>query len=253
MDEKLEYLNLPALREIVNSADRDILEAFKRRMDAVEYIGRYKRKNALPIEDAEREKSIIADKIHDDSLYREYEKKLLFELMSLSKSYQRRSLNVYLTGMSADDKKITAEMLERETSRQAVDTDIIIRDRAEADLAQIIENESESGYASREKEALLIVAEHGSLVVSAGAGILSGQDNVRVMRSSGYIVFLDVPLTRLLKMKYEDPRITSSDDITRLYYERIVDYKSTADIILDPEAPDFTARLIEFMRGKELL
>ena len=57
-----------------------------------------------------------------------------------------------------------------------------------------------------------------------------------------------------MKLKYnDDPRINSSDDITRLYYERIVALKSNADIILDPESPDTVAKILEFMREKAMI
>lgn len=249
-----ESMSLSELRETVNSADREILAAFIKRMDAVEYIGRYKRRNGMALEDTERERKLIEDKRLDDAPYAEYTKKLLLGLISLSKTYQRHSLNLYLTGMSAEDKAQTAASLEKETDRQAVETDVILKDRAAAAVSEIYASEGEEGYIEREREALSIAAEHGGLIVSAGADILSRADNADIMHASGYIVFLDVPLSRLVKMKFDDdPKIKNSDDITRLYYERIVTYKSTADLIIDPESPDSIARVLEFMKEKGML
>lgn len=249
-----ENMDIKGLREVINSADTEILAAFSKRMEAVKYIGRYKRRNALQIEDTEREKKLIEDKHLENTEFAEYSKKLLKGLISLSKAYQKRALNIYLTGMSEEDKHITAQMLENETSRQAVDTDVIVCDRAEATMQEIFSAEGEDGFLLREHEALTIAAEHGGLIVETGAGIFSRAENAQLMRASGYIVFLDVPLNRLLRGDHKgDVRISTSDDVTRLYYERIVEYKKNADIILDPDAPDFAVRLIEFMREKILI
>lgn len=253
----MDDLNINELRERIDALDRAILSAFEKRMETVALIGRYKRKNALPLEDPAREKSMLEKYFPDPASSDEFSafsQQLLLELISISKTYQRKALNLYLTGMPASGKSETAQALEKHTKKQAIDTDIIVSDRAGRSIEQIFEDEGEEGFRIREHEALMIAAEHGSLIVATGGGILTRAENIDMMRKSGYIVFLDVPLDRLLKSPITGrPLISSEDDVTRLYYERIVDYKTNADMVIDPETPDFMARLLEFMRDRELI
>lgn len=82
-------------RRIINETDAQIRELFCRRMEAVEDIAEYKKEHGLPIEDPEREASLLArnaSEIEND-VYREYYIRFQQHMMELSKAYQRRRLN----------------------------------------------------------------------------------------------------------------------------------------------------------------
>ncbi len=50
---------LEEARLIINEADHELIESFKKRMNAAKMIASYKKENNLPIYDEEREKALI--------------------------------------------------------------------------------------------------------------------------------------------------------------------------------------------------
>lgn len=53
-------LNLNDIRKDIDSIDRQMIALFKKRLDCVSDVARYKHENGLPIYDETREKAVIA-------------------------------------------------------------------------------------------------------------------------------------------------------------------------------------------------
>ena len=82
-------MELKDLREEIDGIDRELTELFAKRMDISAEIAEYKRKNGMPILDADRERELL-DRIAELSgeELREYSVELYEKIMELSKSYQ---------------------------------------------------------------------------------------------------------------------------------------------------------------------
>ena len=86
-------MDLKDYRDRIDAVDDEIVRLFRRRMEIVEELGRYKRTHALPFEDLRRETAVLerlAEQFPESfkpSLMRLYE-----TFFSISKDYMSRSL-----------------------------------------------------------------------------------------------------------------------------------------------------------------
>ncbi len=90
-----EMNDLQKARETINGIDKEMAILFEKRMNAAKIVADYKKKNGLPVEDKERENSLIKkslENIKDEEL-KTYYIGFLNNTMALSKAYQRKLLN----------------------------------------------------------------------------------------------------------------------------------------------------------------
>lgn len=83
-------MNIDILRSEIDQADKDLVAAFVKRMEAVEKISHLKKEENLPIDHPDREEEIIerlSDLPYRDELVDLYEK--IFEI---SKTYQAKEV-----------------------------------------------------------------------------------------------------------------------------------------------------------------
>lgn len=83
--------DLEKMREEMDAIDRDILEAFRKRMKLSAEIARYKKDNDIPVLDVDREKAKldkIAKNVEDE--LSAFTSKLYLTLADLSKEYQEK-------------------------------------------------------------------------------------------------------------------------------------------------------------------
>lgn len=82
---------LEECRLIIDEIDREMVKLFEKRMDIVNDVSQYKRKNNLPVYDEEREKKVIEknSKYVQNIDYVNYYKKFIQSMMDISKEYQK--------------------------------------------------------------------------------------------------------------------------------------------------------------------
>ena len=104
--------------------------------------------------------------------------------------------SVILVGMPGAGKSTLGVMLAKNLAKEFVDTDLLIQTRAGKCLQTLLDDEGYLALRQLEEEVLIdcdfsnhVVATGGSAVYSA-AGMVS-------LRTSGLVVFLDVPLAEL--------------------------------------------------------
>ncbi|MBR2674838.1 MAG: chorismate mutase [Mogibacterium sp.] len=88
-------MELGEIRKRISSIDKEMAELFVKRMEAVKEVAEYKGERGLPVEDYEREMSLITDmssKIEDEKIRMTYVR-FLQNTMELSKQLQYRMLN----------------------------------------------------------------------------------------------------------------------------------------------------------------
>ncbi|MCQ2567643.1 MAG: chorismate mutase [Mogibacterium sp.] len=86
--------DLETMREEIDVIDREILEAFRKRMALSAEIAKYKKDNNIPVLDVDREKAKldrIAKNVEDE--LSAFTSKLYLTLADLSKQYQKKLFN----------------------------------------------------------------------------------------------------------------------------------------------------------------
>jgi monofunctional chorismate mutase len=82
---------LDIAREIINEVDTQMIELFKKRMDAAKMVAEYKKENNKPIYDKEREDALINRnlKLLNNEELEQYYKTFLEGVLTASKDYQK--------------------------------------------------------------------------------------------------------------------------------------------------------------------
>lgn len=253
MNKLIEY------RAQIDEIDSQMLRLFQKRMDLAHGIAAYKRENALPIEDLQREQTMIAAKLKNtsDPILKKEEEALLHYLAKLSKARQRQYLNLYLIGMPYSGKSTVLKQLASSTKRQTVDTDELIEKACGKSISEIFDKYGESQFRNMESEVLKQVVSSGSLIVATGGGILTREKNAAIIANSGYCVLIDRSLERIISQyekesKHNRPLIQCTEDIEILYFERFKQYRNCAHLAVDPDRAGCTEKILEFMKEHDL-
>ena len=115
---------------------------------------------------------------------------------SLKQRLGGRSL--YLVGMMGSGKTSTGRPLAEQLGYGFVDADAVIEQAAGCSIAEIFENDGETGFRTLERQVLSAISQRHSLVVATGGGVVTQQENWGVLHS-GVVIWLDVMREQLLK------------------------------------------------------
>lgn len=107
--------------------------------------------------------------------------------------------HLYLIGLPASGKTTLGRQLAAHYGREFLDLDHRIVAEAGQTIPEIFASEGEEGFRRREAAALAAVASQPGppLVVATGGGTPCFFDNLAVLHSSGFVLWLDVPLREL--------------------------------------------------------
>ena len=239
-------------RHEIDIIDEQLLALLQKRLGVVDRIGRYKRRNGLPLFDESREREALRTKCKTDA-----EKQLLSALMDISKAYQKACFNIYLIGMPYSGKSTVLKSISAMTDRPCVDTDELIAQRENMSIPEIFGEHGETYFRDIESEVLCDCAEKGSSVVSTGGGIILREENIRIMKNSGIIILCDRPLDSLRESFLNDktksrPLVKSIEDLELLYYERFRPYRENADICINTGLSGAAEKILDFAKEKGL-
>lgn len=149
--------------------------------------------------------------------------------------------NVVLIGMPACGKSITGVVLAKTMRKNFVDTDLLIQEREERPLQEII-NESGNDYFREVEEQVLKTLDVSNSVISTGGSAIYYPEAMANLKEKGTVVYLKVSLEtieeRLNNIHSRGVTMKKGDTIASLYDERIPLYEKYADIVI--EADDFS-------------
>ena len=99
-----------------------------------------------------------------------------------------RLKRVVLIGFSATGKSVLAPYIAHKLGWTAVDLDVEIERVAGRTIPQIFESEGESGFRSREHQAVKDAADRDGLVVATGGGVWLNSENRSLLAEQGLVV-----------------------------------------------------------------
>jgi shikimate kinase len=149
---------------------------------------------------------------------------------------QQEKSNVVLIGMPGAGKSTVGIILAKATSKDFIDTDVLIQTDQHKSLQQILD---ENGYLALrivEEDILLRLNCHNTVIATGGSAIYS-QNGMRYLKSDGVVVFLhvDLPLLRQRIQDFDTRGIACKphQSLSDLYRERVPLYRKYADIVID--------------------
>jgi len=148
-----------------------------------------------------------------------------------------RSPNVYLIGPMGSGKstigKRTASLLDLDF----VDCDTELESRTGASINLIFDIEGEEGFRERESELIEELSDRRGCLVATGGGSILREENRRILKRSGVVVWLQTSVSqqlRRLKLDKKRPLLQTGDREARLAAiarERDPIYEDLADIV----------------------
>lgn len=251
MNEKVNKA-LEEMRQDIDMIDDEICQLIVEREELSLTIGKLKRANGVPLENSEREEEIFSDICRRYPEHSETLGAVFPKIIERSKKLQRTSLNLYLVGMPNSGKTKIAGQLEILLRRRSVDMDALIMQEEQTSIDYIFDNYGEAHFREIESRMLVSLARHGGLVVATGGGILTQAQNIPILKNSGVVVFLDRSPDKLVLARLKNrPLIRGgAEAMIRLYNERIMDYRTNADLCVDPDGPDAAKRIADFFLSK---
>jgi len=152
--------------------------------------------------------------------------------------FQQETRNVYLVGLMGAGKTTVGKALAKRLGYRFVDSDHEVELRTGVSLATIFEIEGEDGFRRREAQLITELAGLKRHVVATGGGSVLRPENRLALRSSGTVVYLDVPLNTLHERTRHDrkrPLLQVSDPrqkLRELLAQRDPLYREVADVTI---------------------
>ena len=139
--------------------------------------------------------------------------------------------NIYLVGMPGCGKSTIGAIAAQKLGLELIDTDAIIERREGRTIPQLFA-QGEDVFRRAETEALRQLACADNLLVATGGGIVTREENTRIMKSTGKIIFIDASVDFILDKSTLTgrPLLEDKNKIYDLYKERISLYRKCADI-----------------------
>ena len=150
-----------------------------------------------------------------------------------------RSENIYLVGLMGAGKTTIGRQLAKSLSVPFYDSDKAIEESTGVDIPTIFEFEGEEGFRYREQKMIQQLTQLEGIVLATGGGAILREENRRLLKENGFIVYLQCSVDRILErtrrdtqrplLKTENPR----ERIESLFAQREHLYLSCADYIID--------------------
>lgn len=147
---------------------------------------------------------------------------------------QTRS-NLILIGMPGAGKSTVGVILAKLTSRDFVDTDVLIQTSQGRALQDIVDTDGYEALRNIEEEVLLGLSVRNCVIATGGSAVYSDSAMTH-LRSSGLVIFLDVDMPTL-ESRIHDYRTRglakrADQNFSDMFHERLTLYTQYADITI---------------------
>lgn len=149
--------------------------------------------------------------------------------------------NLVLIGFMGSGKSSVGRLLASLTGFGFVDTDALVAQAAGLSIPEIFREYGEEHFRDRESDALRSLLGRRGLVVATGGGIVLREENRKLLREIGAVVWLDARMDVLFeRVKHSKRPLLQTDEPRRtveaLYRSREALYAGASDLRVDSSA-----------------
>ncbi len=156
------------------------------------------------------------------------------EIEGAYRSVLRKMQSIVFIGMPSSGKSTVGRLLSERLGRPFFDSDDCLAKELPTSIADYIKSEGEEAFRDKETEVIRRLSAHGGAVIATGGGAVLREENLRLLRKNGLIVFLDRPLSSLIPTD-DRPLSSSPEALLALYEKRYPRYCAAADLHLSGE------------------
>lgn len=146
--------------------------------------------------------------------------------------------NIVLIGMPASGKSTIGVILAKTLGVGFYDTDLLIQQREQRLLQQIIDTDGIEHFLDAERDAIVSLDCENAVIATGGSAVFR-DEAMQKLKRDGTVIFLDVSLEtvkhRLSNIKTRGVAASKDKRIDDIFYERLPFYQKYADIILPLE------------------
>ena len=161
--------------------------------------------------------------------------------------------NLVLIGMPGVGKSTIGVILAKVLGYHFVDADLVIQERENRLLREIIAEEGLEGFLKAEEAANIQIAktmEHA--IIATGGSVIYCEKAMEALARTGKILYLSLPFEalnqRLSNLKGRGVVLKDGQDLKGLYEERIPLYEKYADLVVDEENLDAEGTLQKILQ-----
>lgn len=151
----------------------------------------------------------------------------------------KQTENIYLIGLMGAGKTTIGRQLAKSLKLPFYDSDKAIEESTGVDIPTIFEFEGEAGFRDREKKMIRQLTQMKGIVLATGGGAILSEENRKLLKENGFIVYLQCSVTRILERTRRDtqrPLLKTNNPrerLERLFEEREPLYLACADFKID--------------------
>lgn len=158
-------------------------------------------------------------------------------------------------------KSTIGKILAKKLNRNFQDSDHFIEEKTGVDIARIFDIEGEDGFRERESKALKDLLGQTNQVIATGGGSVVSKRNQALLKSKGYIIFLDTSaIQQMYRLRRDKKRPLLQTDnplqrLEQLLVERRPIYLDLADLAIKTDrrvarklAADIISQLPEHLK-----
>ena len=112
--------------------------------------------------------------------------------------------NIYLIGLMGAGKTTIGRQLARALDMPFYDSDKAIEDKTGVDIPTIFEFEGEEGFRNREQKMIEQLSGLNGVVLATGGGVILREQNRELLKTNGFVVYLQCPVDRILQRTRRD-------------------------------------------------
>ncbi|MCL7420409.1 MAG: shikimate kinase AroK [Methylobacter sp.] len=150
-----------------------------------------------------------------------------------------QSENIYLIGLMGAGKTTIGRQLAKALKLPFYDSDKAIEESTGVDIPTIFEFEGEDGFRDREQKMIQQLTQKKGIVLATGGGAVLREQNRKLLKENGFIVYLQCSVERILErtrrdsqrplLQIENPK----ERLESLFAQREPLYLSCADYKID--------------------
>lgn len=151
---------------------------------------------------------------------------------------------LYLIGYRGTGKTTVGQLLAERIGWNFADADVVLERTAGKSIKEIFATEGEASFRDRESANLRTLAQRTHCVIATGGGIIGREENRRVLRETGFVVWLTAPSALIASRIADDPTtaerrpnltVGGTVEIEELLRQREPLYRACADLEIDTD------------------